>query len=243
MAPSINLKIDDREFQQTLREYVMVSKRTIPEIVNTKAYYIVRRAIYETPKADKMVIGKSLAGLIYAYKDTKGGARRMLKTVTRYGRWNQATQVPLAALLVNWKRGQMGKAGLYGQNMAAAVKGFIASRQRSVAFIRSGWLPALRILAPFVKNKAGAAPLDSETKQYGRARGRATPASEGFHVSATIVNAIGEGAKDADAKAAALDKYAQPALQRAFDAEEASMRQYMEDELRKSAKFVGIRTN
>lgn len=243
MANAVNIRVNDREFRQTLRQYIQVSRRTIPEIVNSKAYFIARRAIYETPKANKLTIGKSLSQLLMSFKATAKGGRMVLKTVTRFGRLGQTTQVPLAAILVNWQRGQRGKKGLYGEQMRAAVEHFILNRQRTIAFIRSGWLPAVKILAPYVPRKTGAAPLDPETKQRGRQKGSAVPAQEGFRVTARIENAIAAGGKNAEHHGEAVNKYAIPALQRAFANEEKSMRQYMEDKLRDSAKKVGIRTN
>ena len=242
MPSPVNIKVNDKEFRQTLRQYIQVSRRTIPEIVNSKAYFIARRAIYETPKANKLAIGKSLSKLLLSLKTTAKGGKMVLKTVTRYGRLGQTSQVPLAALLVNWQRGQRGKPGLYGEKMKAAVEHFILNRQRTIAFIRSGWLPAVKILAPFVKSKKGAAPNDPETKQHGRQKGGAVPAREGFRVAARIENAIAAGGKNAEHHGEAVNKYAIPALQRAFANEEASMRQYMEDKLKESAHSVGIRT-
>ena len=43
--------------------------------------------------------------------------------------------------------------------------------------------------------------------------------------------------------AEAITKYGVPALQKAFDIEEKSMREYIEDKLRAGAKSVGIKTN
>ena len=42
---NVQFKIDDREFKRTLEKYATISTRSIPEIVNTKAFFIARRAV------------------------------------------------------------------------------------------------------------------------------------------------------------------------------------------------------
>ena len=239
MSTAVQVKVNEREWRDTIRKYQRVSRRTSKEITDSKAYFIARGAIDETHKANKLAIGKELSKVIFDFKNTATGSRRSLKTSTRFGRWGQTHQVPIAALLVNWKRGQMGKPGLFGEAMKQAVQHFIANRQRSVAFLRSGWLPALRILSPFVKSKAGAVPLDPETKRHGEGKGSATPASEGAKARTVIVNSVGESGHHSEA----VEKYAVPGLQKSFDNEKKSMLEYIEDKLRAAAHEAGIKTN
>jgi hypothetical protein len=242
MANAVTFKLNDREFQRTLRQYVRLSRRTIPDIVNTKAFYIARRAVRETPKADKLKIGKELSQMVYTFKATKKGAVRGFSKVRRYDSFGRSTEVPLVYLLIQARRRRQGKKGLYGSKMAEAVRRFIPSRQSTVAFLKSGWLPAIKQLSRFAKEKSGAAPPDSSVKQIGRDRGRAVPARDGFRVKAVIENAVGQGGGEEAHHSDALERYGAPALQRAIDAEEASMRQYIEQQLKKQAGACGIRT-
>jgi hypothetical protein len=53
--------IDRREFDRTLAIYRTYSKRAIATIVNTKAFYIARRATVETPKAKAAAVKSGLA--------------------------------------------------------------------------------------------------------------------------------------------------------------------------------------
>ena len=237
MSTAVQVKVNEREWRDTIRQYQKVSRRTNKEITDAKAFFVARGAIDETHKANKLAIGKELSQVVYNFQNTATGSRRSFKTVTRFGRFGQTHQVPVAALLINWKRGQMGKPGLFGEAMKRAVQHFIANRQRSVAFLRSGWLPALRILSPFVKSKAGAAPLDAETKRHGEGKGSATPASEGAKARTVIVNAVGESGHHSEA----VEKYAVPGLQKAFDNERKSMLEYIEKKMVAAAKSVGIR--
>ena len=243
MAGEIKFTVDDREFQRTLRAYARQSRRDAADIVNRKALFVSLRAIKETPKADKLAIGKELSALIFDFKQTAKGYIRKLKTATRFGRFGQTHEVPIVALLINAQRGRQGKKGLYGDAMKQAVQKFISARQRTVAFLRSGWLPAVKVLSPLVRNKSGAPKVDSETMHRRPGAGGAIAASEGWRVKATIHNAIAAGGKDAQHHAQGVERYGVPALQRALKLEEQDMRQFMEDKARESARKLGIRTN
>jgi len=240
MPNAIEVRIkNDREFKETLRKYAMVSKRTIPEIVNKKALFITRGALWHTRKASKEAIKKDLLELAYTLKTSSKGKVRKFHKMS-----STVPTAPIAALLINWKRGQQGRMGLYGDAMKKAVKSFVGRRQRSVAYIRSGWIPAIKTLNPFVKSKAGAKPLDPEARVQRRDKGWATPAREGWNVKAIIVNAIAEGSsKDAAHHGKALVEYGEPALAAAIQEEEASMRGEIEKRLREGARSCGIRTN
>jgi len=204
----ISFKVNSREFDSALRQYVMVSRRTIPEIVNNKAFFIARRAVVKTPKADLAAIN-ALKGSAFIGK------------------------------IINAQRGRRGEKGLYGKEMSKAVGMVLAARRRSIAFLKSGWLPAIRILAGVVKQKRGVARADRSPKIYGVPKGTAIPAVNGFRVRAVIENAANTTRDHKDA----LIKYGEPALQKAFEFETQSMLDYMERKLKAAANFVGIRTS
>lgn len=240
MADGIHFRLNPTtvaDFRATLKQYVRVSKRTLPEICNSKAFYIALRAIIETPKANKLAIGKGLSRLIYDFS----GDRRSFKTAKRFGRFGQEYEVPIAALLVNKLRGERNLPGLYGPAMKKAITQLIAVRQRSVAFLKSGWIPAVKKLAIVVKNKSGAPPLERDVKVIGRPKGRAIPARDGMVVTALIENAIGsEGANRG--KTDAMVKYAMPALERSIAYESATTREIIAQRLKEAAHSVGIKT-
>ena len=208
MAGGISFRVNDREFTETLRKYVLVSLKEIPDIVNTKAFFIARRAVVETPKAD-----------LAAINALKGSA--------------------LIGKMINKRRGIRGEKGLYGKEMSKAVGMVLAARRRSIAFLKSGWLPAIRILAGVVKQKRGVARADRSSKIYGVPKGTATAAVNGFRVRAVIENAANATRDNKDA----LIKYGEPALQKAFAFETQSMIDYMERKLKTAANSVGIRTS
>lgn len=229
MAKGVTFKVDTSEFTRTLREYRKYSKRTLPVIVNTKAMFIARHAILETPKADKAKIERELGEFV----SVNGSKKKQL--LLAIGKKHDA---PLAALIINARRGREGRPGLYGAKMAAAVRVFVAARIRSISFLKSGWLPAIKTLLPF-SDRRGGPRQEKGVKQIGQPKGYGKPAREGWNVVAEIANT----ASDNKNNRGALWKYGGPALQRAFNAEAASMREYIEKKMREAAKQSGIKTN
>jgi hypothetical protein len=197
----------------------------VATIVNTKALFIARGAMIETPKADKRKIAAELGRIVRRGK--RAGSVKLAKA--------RDFDAPLAALIVNKKRGR-GR-GLYGTAMAEAVRTLIASRMRSIAFLKSGWIPAIKALIPFADRRGG--PRQDRAVQYGRAKGSGTPAQEGiWKVKAIIENSAGDNKNNRDA----LLTYGGPALEKAVQNETASMKEYIERKLTESAKAAGIKT-
>jgi len=209
MSSPVSIRINTREFDRVLRQYLAVTKRDLPDVVNAKAFFIARRAVVETPKA-------------------------------KLGRMSRATGAILGRI-VNKRRGKDGLKGLYGKEMSKVVEIIYAARRRSVAFLKSGWLPAIRKLELAVPSKyrRGAARNDRSAKQVGKPKGSATVAREGWRVVAKIENA----ALAKHDKKEALSLFGGPALQRAFDYETQSMKEYIAKKLAASAKSLGIRTS
>lgn len=213
MASPIKLRItssSQRDFTATLRRYAQYSKRDIPTIINTKAFYIARRATVETPAVD--------ASKIREFIGKDGGE--------------------IIGKIINKRRGSRGEKGLYGKAMTKAIAVVRAARLRSRAFIKSGWLWAVKDLEPYAEKIGGGPRVDRKAKRIGAAKGSAKPATQGWSVRAQIVNTV--TAKWDKEEGAA--KIAEPALQRAFDAETQSMKEYIERKQRKAAKEAGIKT-
>ena len=216
IMPNGTFKLDDREFTKTLEEYRRYSRRDIPEIVNTKAFFIARRAVIETPKAD--------SSKVRAF-------------------FSRATQ-RIVGMIINARRGKRGQKGLYGDEMAEAQAMMKAARLRSVAFLKSGWLPAIKTLEKLTKYRRGVARSEAgdavgRVKQVGQPKGRATPAREGTFYSRAIITNLADARHDSRA---ALLKFGGPALQRAIDKETESMREYIERKLTDSAHAAKIKT-
>jgi hypothetical protein len=215
-----SMRVDTREFDQTIRRYREVSKRDVVTIVNTKAFFIARRAVIETPKTDKSKITA-------LFRDGSG--------------WRSGLSGGTGAIvgrIINKRRGDRGEKGLYGRAMAEAVAMMKAARLRSVAFLKSGWLPAIKTLAGLAE-KRGAPRQDRSAKQYGAVKGRAQPATAGWFPKAVIDNLASARHETREA----LVRYGGPALQRAFDFETRSMLDYIERKLKAGAKACGIKTH
>lgn len=233
MGRPINLRVNRAEFDETLNRYRGFSKRDPKKICDTKAFFIARRWVLEIPKADKGRIQGDLGKFIKATK--RRSASMSLRTVKRYSRFGLEVQAPLVALIINKRRGK-GR-GLYGAAMAAAAKALLAGRLRSIAFLKSSILPAIRALLPYADTR-GAPRADKSPVQIGAEKGFGIPAAESWQTKATI----GSTASTKRDKKQALFKYGEPALQRAFDAETQSMLDYMERKLRETAAKAGVKT-
>lgn len=202
-------KIDRREFDAAIRKYVEYSKRDIPTIVNTKAFYIARRATVETPSVSPAEIREY---------------------------FNRETGQHLG-MMVNARRGKRGDKGLYGKDMAKAIALVKAARLRARAFLKSGWLWAVKDLEPYAE-KIGAPRVDRKAKAVGQAKGKGIRASQGWRVVAKIINTVTAKWDKQDGAA----KVAEPALQRAIDFETASTLGYIERKMKASARKAGIKT-
>ena len=204
------MRLNTREWDSTFKRYMQLSKRDLPTALNAKAFFIARRAVLETPKAE-------------------------------IGRMSRKTSAILGKI-INQRRGQRGEKGLYGLEMAKAVEILYAARRRSIAFLKSGWLPAIKLLEQAVepKYRRNAPRADRSPKQTGRPKGSARAARSASWRVHTIIENAASSTRD---KKDALHKYAAPALAAAFAHEVQSMKEYIERKMRDTAKSCGIKTN
>ena len=214
MANGITFQVTPQsqaEMNSTLRRYMQYTSRDAVTVVNTKAFYIARRAVVETPKANLSDIRK--------FAQLKGGA--------------------IIGRMINKRRGERGEPGLYGDEMLKEVGTVIAARLRSSSFLKSGWLPAIKTLAPLadkIHRQAGDTISSRGAKQYKGAKGTGKAATTG-NILATIINS----ASGPHERNEALKKYGEPALQKAWNMEISSMRAYIEKKLAASARQLGIK--
>jgi len=219
---------NQRKFDAALLECVRASSRTAAAVINGHALRIAFGAQKFTPKADAGKIGLELSEMTEYFERQKSG-----RTVKRKIMAINAPGAPLVALLVNKQRGRQRKKGLYGPEMAEAVRKFISGRKRTVAFLKSGWLPAIKLLAQIVPSRyrGGGISVDYSVKQYGAAKGRVTPAVESDSPTAIIENLVGVSGSQSEHHNAALMKYGRPALEAAFRLETVSMMDHLKTKL------------
>lgn len=205
---SLEFTVDTRQFQKNFAEYMKWSKRGLREAVNQHGYYIARNAVNATKSAKKEDIRKDLETLSKKYP-----------------------KAPLAAILVNAKRAKEGKKGLTGEKMAKAVETFIKKAQASRNFLRAGWIPAVKKMAPFATKKGGK-PIPDGARIKGSQKGGAYPARESLKPVFVLFNSV-FGGKKASLR---VKKIIQEGAQIAVDQETASMREYILKKMEEAAK-------
>ncbi len=234
MPPAVSIRINRVEFDRALTKYAALTKRTPAEIVNRKTYFIARRAIWNTRKADPAEIRQLRE-------------RRVIGTGTKNGR-QRTFRDPLAttraALILQSALRKAGKPMLTKAQLPAAVRAFIARRLRSVAFLKSGFIRARDGAKAWCQGHGvsiggkGLPPNESAPKEIGRPKGGFSPASILWRARATFFNAA---SAKGDTKGA-LEKYAGAALRQAFDEETADTMNEVEKRLKQHAQTCGIRT-
>lgn len=206
----INFKIDDnlKEFDKTFTEYLKWQKRQPAEIINAKLYFIALQAMRNTTTSDKGQIAVNLNAESNTYP-----------------------KVPLVAILINSELGKKGKKGLTGQKMANAISKYIKRKQTHIGFLRSGWLPSIKLLDFW--NKRGDivfvrrfAPKKPEgVKQYGKDKGSAVYAKmDRAKTWGIISNAVGQGKQESKT----VHPLILQGLIRGINMEIRSMRTYIE---------------
>lgn len=209
MKPTIQL--DTRLFNRVMQQYSEINRRTYPEIVNAKALDVSFRALKETPKADKAEI-KALA-------EKPWWPKYIAKRIA--GKGVVAFRKGASKIRIQGK-------GFTREEAKKISEKIIASRVRSIAFRKAGWLPAIRRLYPLCKDKQYARGTTGGARQYGVDKGSARPAVPGDNPFALIVNSA-EG----------IDRYGGvEALQRAINGAAMDMAEYIARKLEGNARKV-----
>lgn len=166
-------QIDSSKLHSAFKLYVQVSKRDFADIVNKRAINISFIAMRKTPAAQARTIKADLRRRI------KGGGRRGKK------------RPPLAAILIasgSSKAGPDGKPkpGLYGARMRHEIEELIKRRQRTRAYIKSGFLKPIRDIEPKVKGRARKRPRN--VQGFSKVPGKGKPAFPVIRPVAQILN-------------------------------------------------------
>lgn len=216
------LKIDMGQFRKMFKEYSQVTKRDFSTALNTTGFYIARGAVHETYRADKAKVRAELNALI----KNPSGKHKLVKTAN-------GADAPLVALLINARRGKRGEKGLTGAKMAKAVKSFIARRLRSIAFIASGGIPAIKAFEPYADKKGQAPRMDRAVRQYGKAKGSGTPAKP--NTWTPFAKLVNSASANGDTKGALQQHYG-TALTKSVAKEVRNMQAYMLSKMQQTAR-------
>lgn len=238
MKPTI--QVDFKSFNAVLREIVRTSSREAPDVLNSRLRFILIKALRFTVKANAEKIAFELGRIGSTLGFTKKGRLR------KGGRGSKALlrNDSFAARIVNARRRDFAGPDfmLWGAALDQAAAKLIAARVRSVGFIKSGWLWALRQLAPFVKSGPRANP-DREARAFGQPKGMAIPARNNargvFEARAENRALIAGGGKFRAEGAHNPLPVAEAGLARAFADEKTEMERHLREKLVKAARAAG----
>lgn len=205
----MHIQVDSRDFQRAYKDYVAFSRKSLEEIANKTVFEVAKLATTTTKIVPKEQIESDL-------RQTADGT------------------APLAALIVNANRKAKGKKGLYGDVMARAVESLIKKRMRASKFVASGWIAAVKAIAPFVKQKSSGTPMPmGKTKSN---LGGALPARNVANkASAVIWNSV-FGGKNKNSEPARVTQVELEGLEKAIKRKTADMYTYINRKLAEGAQ-------
>ena len=133
-------RVDTREFSRAISLLAAAKKKDLANVVNKKLYYVARKSVWYTQVANYERIANELGQNYTRATGKRSNSFKMVKHST----FNNArtASAPLAAILVNFFRGKLGKSGLRGAAMVKEVQRFVGKRLRSIGFLKAGWIAA-----------------------------------------------------------------------------------------------------
>lgn len=245
----ITAKVDTKSIENSCLEAAKYSERSLPQIINTSAYWVAVNTKNAMPYVTPEKIDTQLALITHPVIGKRG---KPLKNKKRYTAGISTIQnnkeVPLAALIVaaranpNSRYNQLtnqryklpknpfkGVARSVGRAlMAQLVDKMAKNRRRSGKFLLVGWIPAVRKLYAFSVQKfmKGSNASEGRKEYYGADLGDAKPAIPGVTCSAEIENDVGAEGPNAANFNRALITYGLPLLQMEIDTEGERNMQY-----------------
>ncbi len=179
---SASITIDTSQMFRAIAEYRGATHKDWGEIVNRAAVNVALRTAQGTKKADASAI-RDLENqpwwprFIAKYFRDRGHTFVKTSSAKKFGgsKSNKSTVRHFV------------KGSSYTVAEARALsRRIIAARVRGITFIRSGWIPAIRLLAPFAKVHLRV----TDAKQRGSDKGGATPAKVAINPTAYIFNSV-----------------------------------------------------
>lgn len=173
--------MDFSEFDKKFAEKVRLSSRTFKENVNRGALDLAHRALKNTMKADRQTI-KALPESLGLTQ--KGGSRWYA-----YVRKRLQAGASFSVKRKGVRTTKLFKGPGTRQAIAQLSRKIIASRLRGIAFLKSGWLPAIRKLDALVRDKVRGNSIGG-ARQFGPDHGYAVPATSELHPVAQVINSV-----------------------------------------------------
>ena len=195
----LNVDIDMTEFNRTFAEYMKYTNKTAASALNTKMVYILQGAIRKTKKASALAIRSQLNAGFPSMKE-----RIVMKLAKEHGEKISKREVRLRA------------------------KRLLGAKIRSIGFVLSGWLPAMKKTLPYSEKKSVIVP-----SQRGKDKGGAKPAplSGSTYCSAESWNEVSGNPPSAFVQQVKMDGVA-----KSFAKEIASMVTYLEKKWKDGGK-------
>lgn len=221
------------EFNRQLTEVAQHSSRTYPQVVNGQALAFASRAIRATEKANVEQIAVELGQIATQRRVSKKGK-------VSYRRIFRTDLSSLAHILVNWRRKKAGENMLWGDELDAKAKRLIGGRLRAVAFIKSGWIYAIRTLSAAVGygDRRDKLARGETAKMSGQPKGYARPAKTA--ISSVVTCEIANTALISHDGRNPLP-VAERGTQKAMAETIADMRRHLEEKLGKVLKQYSAR--
>lgn len=183
---SATVEVDFREWNAALRLLWNESSRELEDFVNGQAFRVAYEAIKQTKITDRAKLIRQL-GATQQYKPV-----RQRKTGKIYMKRNGVTMKKdsFAERILYKRYAEYEKWGIRGETMDQMVRNLVAARIRSIAFIKSGWIPAVQALARVIKRKPNTSGTLQGAKIYGKKKGGAVPCRYSWNKEnfATITN-------------------------------------------------------
>jgi hypothetical protein len=240
LAPTI--KIDTTGLVKGLMAARLYTKRSMPEIVNSTAFWIAMNAFKATPSVEPAKIEQELRTIVLPRINIKTGKQRPatelgnLIVMARMNpesdfnkRTNQKwfipgfTEVQLAIRNLARKRKAAGwTAKAIQSEIARYVTKMIKSRKISTNFLKAGWIPAIKRLGPLVRSysRLHKREVMERTGRENPNLGSCSPAIDQAYVAAAIIsNEVGLAGPNAAGYNEALQRHGVIPLQNAIDRE------------------------
>lgn len=253
MGLQVSCTIDMTGLQAGIEAAMRYTKRTLPQLVNTSAYWVAINARKETRYVTAERVDRDMGTVVTArigkrgkplsMKSSKGRVLVSSKSLMM----ENGKMVPRAAAIIaarasatskynsltagRWALGKnpfKGVSRAAGQAaMAALVHRMLASRRGSGQYLLAGWLPAISILFPHVQHKF----LQSDERPARKGiinfdLGTGTVAAEGNQCSSMVQNAVGMQSRTGPKANQALVTYVTDALQSAVNNEGKRQMEY-----------------
>lgn len=203
----LNVSVDTSNYDRAIQQYMRNTRKSAIEVVNQKAYWIGLNAIRETYKANKTTIKNDLE---------KPADKMRGLTVAE-------------AIIVD-RRYKNHEKPLTRGELRKEARALINKRIRAIGFLKSGWIPAVKRLAPLVNKKVS---VGMHNVKKGKDKGGAKPAVESMFTNVVVASIWNDIQADNNPRAQA---YMRQGLQRGLDMEAKSMLAYVESKMRKNAE-------